>query len=173
MQMYKIFFISISLFILIHIQPQEIKAGELPELSVECIKKMEERDEQFTRLIMQDIISSFQLDIDEHAYIEVSFRELEAAKMIYNGKEKDDYYDSLKKQFIVRSRGEPRLFIRPQEAYFLYKEPNNTDVMIHLQLIGTTWEEVDQKKKKGNNIEYKLLTCEKEYIEKKKKYYQN
>ncbi|WP_226670539.1 hypothetical protein [Metabacillus litoralis] len=169
--MNKTFILVSGLLVVFVLNSLHINAEAPPKLSPECIKKMEKRDEQFTSLIMSDVISSFDLDIDEHSYIEVTSRDLDAANMIYGGKEKDDYYNSLMQHFNVASRGKPRLFIKPQEAYLLYKEPDYTDVMIHLELKGSKWEVIDQKKKKGNEIEYKQIKCEKEYIKKKKEYY--
>lgn len=145
--------------------------AEAPELSTECIKKMESRNEQRTSLIMKDIITTFDLDIDEHSYSEVTYTDLLAAHMLYGGKEKDDYYHSLKQNFDVASSGEGRLYVRPTEGYFLYKEHDNTNVMVHLKLNNSKWEVIDQKKKKGNNIEYKQIKCEREYLKKRNAYY--
>ena len=145
--------------------------AEAPRLTPECMEQRKARDEQFTQQVIKDVISSFQLDIDEHQYIEVSARDLDAANMIYGGKEKDEYYDSLKKHFFVATRGNPRLFVRPQEAYVLYKKPDNTNVMVHLKLEKARWEVTGRNKKKGREIPYKLLPCEIDYLKKKKEFY--
>ncbi|WP_042463337.1 hypothetical protein [Neobacillus dielmonensis] len=146
-------------------------AAEPPSLSEECLDARESRDEQFTNQVIKDVIATFNVDLDEHSYIEVSLKDLDAAHMIYGGKEKDEYYQSLKKHFFVATRGNPRLFVRPQEAYLFYKEPDNTNVMIHLKLRGEKWSVVGKKKKTGSQIPYELLPCEKDYLKKKKEFY--
>jgi hypothetical protein len=170
----KSFVVISGLLVFLTLIPVHIYAEAPPKLPPECISKMEERDEHYNKLIMQDIISNFKLDINERSYIEMTRRELLASYMIYGGREKDNYFNSINEHFdIAAYRGEPRLFIRPQEAYVLYKDHDNNDIMIHLKLNGTIWVVIDQKKKKGNEIEYKLIKCEKEYLEKKKEYYSN
>ncbi|THE13658.1 hypothetical protein E1I69_07020 [Bacillus timonensis] len=171
--MKKSFVVISCLLIFIVLNPVYIFAKAPPKLSPECLRKMEERDKHFNKLIMQEIIANFKLDINERSYLEMSPRELLAANMVYGGWENDSYFNSINKHFIGEFRGEPRLFIKPQEAFVLYKDPDNNDVMIHLKLIGTIWGVIDQKKKKGNEIEYKEMKCEKKYFKKKKEYYSN
>ncbi|MGM7701886.1 hypothetical protein ACSVDE_09145 [Pseudalkalibacillus sp. Hm43] len=143
--------------------------AEQPRLSEECMKKMELRNEKYNRLVMKDIIAGFNLDIDEVNYRKVTREGLETAYMIYGGKLRDDYYNSLKEYFNVASRGNPMLFVRPQEAYLLYKQLNNTNVMIHLKLNGSKWVEINRDKKSGNYIEFQKLKCETKYMKEKQK----
>lgn len=145
--------------------------AEAPKLSQPCNQKIKWRNEQFTSQIMKDIISNFNLEIDEDGYAEVTSGDLDAANIIYGGKEKDTYYDSLKQQFYVESFGGPRLFIKPLEAYVLYKQLDHTDVMVHLKLNNSKWEVIDTKKKSGNKIEFKRLKCENKYLREKKEFY--
>jgi len=166
--MKKITMIIWSLIILIC--PLNTRADELPRLSSDCLEGMKNRDEEFNKAIMKDIITGFGLDIDHQHYIEVSDKDLEAAHLIYGGKEVDENYQSLHEQFIVASRGKPTLFIQPAEAYLLYKQPDNTNVAIHLKLSDLKWVVVGKKKEEGKAIHYKLLKCEKEYLQKKREY---
>jgi hypothetical protein len=53
------------------------------------------------------------------------------------------------------------------EGYFLYKEPDNTNVMVKIRLSDSKWEVLEEKKVKGNEIEYKPLKCEKDYLKKR------
>ncbi|WP_462410318.1 hypothetical protein [Neobacillus sp. Marseille-QA0830] len=145
--------------------------AEVPRLTPDCLEQRKVRDEQFTNQVMKDVIATFNLDINEQSYSEISSRDLDAAHMIYGGKEKDDIYNSLKKHFFVATRGNPKLFVRPQEAYVLYKEHDNTNVMVHLKLKDKKWSVTDRKKKQGNQIQYEILPCEKEYLKKKKEFY--
>ncbi|MDN3019613.1 hypothetical protein PH210_25950 [Paenibacillus sp. BSR1-1] len=145
--------------------------ADFPRLTAECKEMAKLRDDQFTTLVMKDIISGFNLDIDDSSYIEITDRDLDAANLIYGGKENDDYYNSLKQHFIVASRGKPRLFVRPKELYLLYKEPDNTNVMVHFKLQDSRWDVIERKKMSGKEIPYKLLDCEIEYLNKKKDYY--
>lgn len=144
------------------------EAEELPRLSTECLEKMKNRDIQYNQALMKDIISNLDLDIDDQSYIEVQDKSLDAANLIYGGREIDEYYQSLHKQFIVASRGKPTLFIKPGIAYVLYKQPNNMDVAVHLKLSNYEWVVVEKKKKEGNAIPYKLLKCEREYLKEKR-----
>jgi hypothetical protein len=146
------------------------QADELPRLSIDCLESMKNRDVQYNKALMKDIIAGLELDIDDQSYIEVTDRTLDAANLIYGGKEIDENYQSLHKQFIVASRGKPTLFIKPGEAYLLYKQPDNTNVAVHLRLSNFNWEVVEKKKKEGNAIPYKLLKCEKEYLKEKRDY---
>lgn len=146
-------------------------ADEPPRLSPDCIENMKNRDVHFNKALMKDIITSLELDIDDQSYIEVTDRGLDAANLIYGGKEIDEYYQSLHKQFVVASRGKPTLFIKPSEAYLLYKQPDNTNVAVHLKINNYKWEVIEKKKQEGNVINYKLLKCEKEYLKEKKEYY--
>ena len=159
------------LFVLLFINSVKVQANELPRLSTECLENMKTRDVHYNKAIMKDIISGHDLDIDDQSYIEVTDRGLDAANLIYGGKEIDEYYQSLHKQFIVASRGKPILFVKPGEAYLLYKQPDNTNVAVHLKLNNLKWEVIEKKKEKGNAIEYKLLKCEKEYFKEKREYY--
>ena len=73
--------------------------------------------------IIQDIKSTFNLNIDEHSFGEVSKRDLEVAHLMYGGKENDSYYTSLTK--IYDSGGfseQPSLFVRAQEAFYFIKK---------------------------------------------------
>ncbi|MFL6557964.1 MAG: hypothetical protein ACJ8MO_17850, partial [Bacillus sp. (in: firmicutes)] len=110
------------------------------------------------------------LDIDSQNYLEVSDKDLDAAHLIYGGKEVDENYQSLHEQFIVASRGKPTLFVKHSKAYLLYKTPDNTNVAVHLKLTDLKWVVVGKKKKEGNVIHYNLLKCEKEYLKKKREY---
>lgn len=159
--------VCFSLFLInsLGVQAQE------PSLTSDCLQKIKVRDEQFNETIMNEIIASMQLDIDENSYHKLIDRDLDAAHLIFGGKEKDSYYQSLKKQFIVASRGKPALFVKPLEAYLLYKQPNNKNVAVHLQLSNDNWMAVKTIKKKGAAIKFKLLKCEKVYLKKKREYY--
>ena len=89
----------------------------------DCLEERKVRDEKHVKNIIQDIKSTFNLNIDEHNFWEVSKRDLEAAHLMYGGKENDSYYNSLTK--IYDSGGfseQPSLFVRAQEAFLLYKE---------------------------------------------------
>ncbi|WP_240794164.1 hypothetical protein [Bacillus sp. BHET2] len=134
---------------------------------------MDERMDDFTDLIMEDIISSFDLDINQNKrsgrFLEVRLEDLHAGHMVYGGKLDDSYYNSLEKHFMGAFRGEPRLFVTAKEAYLLYKKQDNTNVMIHLKLKGNEWKEVDRKKKKGNEVKLPLLKCYEKYLKEKHK----
>lgn len=151
--------------------PLNTQADELPRLSSDCLEDMQNRDETYNKAIMKDIISELGLDIDNKKYIEVTDKDLDAAHMIYGGKEVDENYQSLHKQFIVASRGKPTLYVKPKEAYLLYKQPDNTNVAIHLKLTDLEWVVAGKQKKEGNSVHYKLLKCEKEYLKKKQEYF--
>ncbi|WP_040209625.1 hypothetical protein [Neobacillus jeddahensis] len=166
----KILILIGGLFLPMFLYLLDVQGEELPRLSADCLKNMRNRDEQYNKTIMNDIITSLELDINEQSYIEVTDRGLDAANLIYGGKEIDEYYQSLHDQFIVASRGKPTLFIKPAEAYLLYKQPDNTNVAVHLKLATLKWEVVEKKRKEGNAIDYKLLKCEKDYIKEKKEY---
>ncbi|MGM9924466.1 MAG: hypothetical protein ACI35R_09490 [Bacillus sp. (in: firmicutes)] len=144
-------------------------SAQMPHLSPECVKKKENRDQRYINDVRKDVNKSFPLHMDDH-YIEVTAENLEAAYMIYGGKEKDPYYHSLMKNFFVASRGKPQLFVKPQEAYFLYKRQDHTNVMLHLKLNGVQWEVIKETKKSGKKIQYKQLTCEKAYLKKRENY---
>lgn len=132
------------------------------ELSPQCIEEGKVRDEQFNSEIMADIIEGFELDID-NSYRKFTSRDIEAANLLYGGREDDPYFRSLIKLFNdldVSTRGTPRLFVRPDNAYFLYKETNNTNVMVHLILENERWKVVEGKRLLGKPIEYSVLKCE-------------
>ncbi|MEH7353299.1 hypothetical protein V7150_06910 [Neobacillus drentensis] len=162
--------INSVLFVLLFINSVKVQANELPRLSTECLEKMKTRNVQYNKAIMKDIISVLDLDIDDQSYIEVTDRGLDAANLIYGGKEVDEYYQSLHKQFIVASRGVPTLFVKPGESYLLYKQPDNSNVAVHLKLNNLKWEVIEKKKEKGNAIDYRLLKCEKDYLKEKREY---
>ncbi|MEH7415284.1 hypothetical protein V7266_08395 [Neobacillus drentensis] len=166
--MKKITIIIWGLIILIF--PLNTQADELPSLSADCLEEMKNRDVEFNKAIMKDIISGLDLNIDNQNYIEVSDKDLDAAHLIYGGKEVDENYQSLHDQFIVASRGKPTLYIKPREAYLLYKQPDNMNVSVHLKLTDLKWVVMEKDKKEGNSVPYKLLKCEKEYLKKKREY---
>ncbi|MCT8138306.1 hypothetical protein H1D32_11425 [Anaerobacillus sp. CMMVII] len=138
-------------------------------LSPECLEQAKIRDELFNQNIMADIISSFDLDID-NSYDKFTLREIEAAHLLFGGRENDTYILSLTKLFneIPKStRGTPRLFVRPENAYFLYKETTNTNVMVRLKLEYDSWVVVEEKKVSGKPIELEQLKCEKDFLKMK------
>ncbi len=104
----------------------------------------------------------------------MSKRDLEAAHLMYGGKENDSYYNSLTK--IYDSGGfseQPSLFVRAQEAFLLYKEKDNINVMKHLNLDVEKgeWLVIKTKKKKGKKVKFKPLQCEKDYMKKRNEYH--
>lgn len=146
------------------------QAGK-PELSSDCLEKMKLRDEQFNEKIISDIILSFNLDIDESRYHKFTNRDLLGANLIYGEQEDDTYYNSLAKLFPSQYKGEPTLFVRPREAFLLYREVDDSNVMVHFKLKDKKWVVVEKKRKSGKPINFKLTKCEKEYIKKRNKYY--
>jgi hypothetical protein len=160
-----------GLFLVLCFHSLQVLAEDPPRLSSDCRENMKIRDVEYNKALMNDIIADLDLVIDDQIYIEITDKGLDAANIIYGGKEFDEYYQSLHKQFIVASRGKPTLFVKPAEAYLLYKQPDNTNVAVHLKLSDLKWEVIEKKKKQGNAIKYQLLTCEKDYMKEKKEYY--
>jgi hypothetical protein len=166
--MRKISILLWSLFVILC--PLSTHAEDLPRLTSDCLEEMENRDLLYNKAIMKEIIAKLGLDIESQNYLEVTDKDLDAAHLIYGGKEVDENYQSLHMQFIVASRGKPTLFVKPTEAYLLYKQPDNTDVAVHLKFSDLKWVAVGKKMQEGNIVHYKLLKCEKEYLKKKREY---
>lgn len=57
--------------------------------------------------------------------------------------------------------------MKAQEAFLLYKEIDDTNVMKHLKLEKGEWIVTETKKKPGKIVEYKPLQCEKDYLKKR------
>lgn len=159
----------LSVFILcVSIQHVVHSQSNAPRLSSDCLEESKIRDEKYVKNIMNDIISTFDLKIDENSFWEISKRDLEAAHLMYGGRENDSYYNSLTKVYDSGGyRGEPRLFVKAQEAFLLYKEIDDTNVMKHLKLEKGEWIVTETKKKPGKIVEYKPLQCEKDYLKKR------
>lgn len=159
----------LSIFIFcVSIQQVVHSQTDVPRLSSDCLEESKIRDEKYVRNIMKDIQSAFNLKIDESGFMEVSKRDLDAAHFMYGGRENDTYYNSLTKAFESGGyRGEPRLFVKPLEAFLLYKEIDDTNVMKHLKLEKGEWIVTETKKKPGKIVEYKTLQCEKDYLKKR------
>ncbi|WP_088291162.1 hypothetical protein [Bacillus mycoides] len=163
----------LSVFILcVSIQHVVHSQSNAPRLSSDCLEESKMRDEKYVKNIMNDIISTFDLNIDENSFMEVSKRDLEAAHLMYGGRVDDSYYNSLTKIYNSGGyRGEPRLFVRAQEAFLLYKEIDDTNVMKRLNLEKGEWIVTETKKKQGKIVEYKPLQCEKDYLKKRNEYH--
>ncbi|OFD78476.1 MULTISPECIES: hypothetical protein [Bacillus cereus group] len=163
----------LSVFILcLSIQHVVHSQSNAPSLSSDCLEESKIRDEKYVKNIMNDIKSTFNLNIDENSFMEVSKRDLEAAHLMYGGRGDDSYYNSLTKIYDSGGyRGEPRLFVRAQEAFLLYKEIDDTNVMKHLNLEKGEWIVTETKKKQGKIVEYRTLQCEKDYLKKKNEYH--
>ncbi|MFB5248802.1 MULTISPECIES: hypothetical protein [Bacillus cereus group] len=163
----------LSVFILcVSIQHVVHSQSNAPRLSSDCLEESKMRDEKYAKNIMKDIISTFDLNIDENSFMEVSKSDLEAAHLMYGGRVDDTYYNSLTKIFDSGGyRGEPRLFVRELEAFLLYKEIDDTNVMKHLELEKGAWIVTETKKKQGKIVEYKPLQCEKDYLKKRNEYH--
>ncbi|PFJ18696.1 hypothetical protein COD67_18040 [Bacillus cereus] len=163
----------ISIFILcVSIQHVVHSQSAAPKLSSDCLEESKVRDEKHVKNIMKDIISTFNLNIDENSFWEVSKRDLEAAHLMYGGRENDSYYNSLTKIYDSGGyRGQPRLFVRALEAFLLYKEIDDTNVMKHLKLEKGEWVVTETKRKQGKMVEYKSLQCEKDYLKKRNEYH--
>ncbi len=54
------------------------------------------------------------------------------------------------------------MFVKPLEAFLLYKEIDDTNVIKYLELEKGEWIVTETKKKQGKIVEYKPLQCEKE-----------
>ncbi|QWH51217.1 hypothetical protein [Bacillus mycoides] len=163
----------LSVFILcVSIQHVVHSQSNAPRLSSDCLEESKMRDEKYVKNIMNDIISTFDLNIDENSFMEVSKRDLEAAHLMYGGRVDDSYYNSLTKIYDSGGyRGEPRLFVKAQEAFLLYKEIDDTNVMKRLNLEKGEWIVTETKKKQGEIVEYKPLQCEKDYLKKRNEYH--
>lgn len=172
--MKKIFYILSVFMLCVSIQHVVHSQSDAPELSSDCLEERKIRDEKYVKNIIQDIKSTFNLNIDEHSFLEVSKRDLKAAHLMYDGKENDSYYNSLTK--IYDSGGfseQPSLFVTAQEAFLLYKEKDNINVMKHLNLDVEKgeWVVIKTKKKKGKKVKFKPLQCEKDYLKKRNEYH--
>lgn len=163
----------LSVFILcVSIQHVVHSQSNAPRLSSNCLEESKIRDEKYVKNIMNDIISTFDLKIDENSFWEISKRDLEVAHLMYGGRENDSYYNSLTKVYDSGGyRGEPRLFVKAQEAFLLYKEIDDTNVMKRLNLEKGEWIVTETKKKQGKIVEYKPLQCEKDYLKKRNEYH--
>ncbi|WP_426940319.1 hypothetical protein ACQCPO_14990 [Bacillus mycoides] len=163
----------LSVFILcVSIQHVVHSQSNAPRLSSDCLEESKIRDEKYVKNIMNDIISTFDLKIDENSFWEISKRDLEAAHLMYGGRENDSYYNSLTKVYDSGGyRGEPRLFVKAQEAFLLYKEIDDTNVMKRLNLEKGEWIVTEKKKKQGKIVEYRPLQCEKDYLKKRNEYH--
>ncbi|WP_241138429.1 hypothetical protein [Bacillus mycoides] len=163
----------LSVFILcVSIQHVVHSQSNAPRLSSDCLEESKIRDEKYVKNIMNDIISTFDLKIDENSFWEISKRDLEAAHLMYGGRENDSYYNSLAKVYDSGGyRGEPRLFVKAQEAFLLYKEIDDTNVMKRLNLEKGEWIVTETKKKQGKIVEYRPLQCEKDYLKKRNEYH--
>ncbi|EJQ60132.1 hypothetical protein [Bacillus mycoides] len=163
----------LSVFILcVSIQHVVHSQSNAPRLSSDCLEESKIRDEKHVKNIMNDIISTFDLKIDENSFWEISKRDLEAAHLMYGGRENDSYYNSLTKVYDSGGyRGEPRLFVKAQEAFLLYKEIDDTNVMKRLNLEKGEWIVTETKKKQGKIVEYRPLQCEKDYLKKRNEYH--
>lgn len=147
-------------------------SAEAPKLTDKCIEQMKLRDEEYTQSVMKDIKKSFDLDKIQDTLYEVTPDDLLAGHMLYGGKQDDPVLSSIEKHFFVTSKGGARLFVRPQEAYVLYKQVNNENVMTRLKLVDNfRWEVVEKNKKMGKEVPFKQLDCEKEYLKKRNKYH--
>ncbi|EEL87170.1 hypothetical protein bcere0029_28680 [Bacillus cereus AH1272] len=172
--MKKILYI-LSVFILcVSIQQVVHSQTDAPELSSDCLEKRKIRDDKHVKNIISDIKSTFNLKIDEHSFWEVSKRDLEAAHLMYGGWENDSYYNSLTK--IYDSGGfseQPSLFMRVQEAFLLYKEKDNINVMKHLNLDVEKgeWIVIETKKKKGKKVNSSRYNVKKKYLKKRNEYH--
>ncbi|QWG45517.1 hypothetical protein EXW31_15085 [Bacillus mycoides] len=163
----------LSVFVLcVSIQHVVHSQSDAPSLSSDCLKERKVRDEKYVKNIMRDIRSTFNLNFDENSFWEVSKKDLEAAHVMYGGRVDDTYYNSLTKVFESGGyRGEPRLFVKPLEAFVLYKEIDDTNVIKHLELEKGEWVVTETKKKQGKMVEYKPLQCEKDYLKKRNEYH--
>ncbi|HDR7793915.1 TPA: hypothetical protein QCY19_002517 [Bacillus luti] len=163
----------LSIFILcVSIQHVVHSQSGAPELSSNCLEESKIRDEKYVKNIMKDIKSTFHLNVDEKGFREMSKKDLEAAHLMYGGRGEDTYYNSLTKAFESGGyRGEARLFVKAQEAFLLYKEIDDTNVMKHLELKKGEWVVTETKKKQGKIVEYKPLQCEKDYLKKRNEYH--
>ncbi|HDR3889271.1 TPA: hypothetical protein QCO65_003712 [Bacillus cereus] len=163
----------LSVFVLcVSIQHVVHSQSDAPSLSSDCLKERKVRDEKYVKNIMRDIRSTFNLNFDENSFWEVSKKDLEAAHVMYGGRVDDTYYNSLTKVFESGGyRGEPRLFVKPLEAFVLYKEIDDTNVIKHLELEKGEWVVTETKKKQGKKVEYKPLQCEKDYLKKRNEYH--
>lgn len=172
--MKKTFYILSVFMLCVSIQHVVHSQSDAPRLSSDCLEERKIRDEKYMKNIIQDIKSTFNLNIDEHSFWEVSKRDLEAAHLMYGGKENDSYYNSLTKIYDSGGfREQPSLFVTAQEAFLLYREKDNINVMKHLNLDVEKgeWVVIKMKKKKGKKVKFKPLQCEKDYLKKRNEYH--
>ncbi|PGS27988.1 hypothetical protein COC59_06270 [Bacillus cereus] len=172
--MKKIFYILTVFILCVSIQQVVHSQIDAPEISSDCLEKRKIRDDKHVKNIISDIKSTFNLNIDENSFWEVSKRNLEAAHLMYGERENDSHYNSLTK--IYDSGGfseQPSLFVSAQEAFLLYKEKDTINVMkrLKLDIEKGEWIVIETKKKKGKKVKFKPLQCEKDYLKKRNEYH--
>jgi hypothetical protein len=119
-----------------------------------CIEKFEKRMKKFNDKVFNDIISSFNLDLQGHEGY--TFEELDGLK---KRGERDQAIISLQGLFSRNSIGEPKVFINGNKGYFLYKETDGSNVKMelskHFDVWLVTYEE--EKKARVTNGEKNLI----------------
>ncbi|MGE8081470.1 hypothetical protein [Peribacillus loiseleuriae] len=126
-----------------------VKADEKPPKKV-CIEEYEKKWTKFNEKILDDIFSSYNLDLE--GFNEVTFDDLNNMKI---GKKNEDI-QSLQHLFVGNSIGSMRLFLDGNRGYFLFKRINGNNVLKEINQMsnGGLWGVMSEHEVKGKKIKW-------------------
>lgn len=160
--MKKVVLLSICILVMtlpIHVKPS--LAGKNEQIEEECKRKIKETREEYSRLVTNDVLHSFDLfnNEDMENYIYFTARDLWKNQFLVGNNE---MFNSLKKLMAGSYRGEKRLYFierNPNIGYILFRNVDNQNVMVKVHRGENEWVEVEKKIKKGKQFAMEEIKC--------------
>ncbi|MFE8699448.1 hypothetical protein ACFYKX_02295 [Cytobacillus sp. FJAT-54145] len=137
-----------------------------PELTEECKQNIEETRKEYSRIVMQDLLHSFDpfKEKNEDEYLYFTARELWKSQLLVGNNEA---FDSLKKLMSGSFRGEKRLYFvtnEPNTGYILYKNIDSQNVMETINRKNSGWVLSKKEIKQGRDISMEPVKCTDEHF---------
>lgn len=142
--------------------------AEQPRISTKCMEQFKSNYFLFTDKLFEDIFQSFpeihsQINVNKVKFFTLD--DLFKAQLL-TGKN-DEQLNSLIKFFEGGSKGDRRMYFLngdPNNAYILFRDTTEQNVMIKIKRNEQEWVEVEKRAVKGKEIELERPRCLDEYF---------
>ncbi|WP_077213340.1 hypothetical protein [Bacillus dakarensis] len=154
------------LLLFLAFNPFSIYAKDNKNGTDECQQMLDEARQEYIKLVMNDVLSSFDLikgnNSDQYTY----FTAYDIWKnQVLMGE--NEMYSSLKKLMAGTYRGEKRLYFfdrNPESGYILYKNVDNQNVMVKINRTENEWVIAEEKVKPGKSISLETINCDEDHF---------
>ncbi|WP_078547987.1 hypothetical protein [Litchfieldia alkalitelluris] len=136
------------------------------DLSEDCIESIELERNKFHGVVMQDVLSSYDIKINEiDEVLTYDINDLRKISIL-TGKT-ESHLESIIQQFETISFGHKKLYFFNKDfdhAFVMYKNPQYNNVMVKMKRGEEKWSVEETKVVEGKKIDFKKVDCKDEHI---------